>query len=173
VYLDLPEGAINLITALYPGTFDPITNGHLDIANRASKLFDQLIIGVYREPAKSVLFNTEERVDLFVESVRHLPNVKVMPYDGLTVTFADAIDAKVVVRGLRMGSDFEREFEMALMNKKIRPGMELVCLMASLEFQFLSSTLLKEVSQLEGDINYLVPDHVAKSLRKKLMEQSG
>lgn len=157
-----------MITALYPGSFDPATNGHVDIAERASRLFDRLVIGVYRESAKRLLFSTEERIGMFAEAVKHLRNVEVVPYSGLTVGFAGQIGAKVIVRGLRMSSDFEYEFEMALMNNKISPGIELVCLMASLEYQFLSSTLLKEVCQLNGDITGLVPTHVGKALRAKL-----
>ena len=106
-----------MTTAIYPGSFDPVTNGHLDIANRAATLFDQLIICVYDVPEKHLLFNTQERVDLVRKAVAHLPNVRVEPYSGLTVNFARQMDAQVMVRGLRMSSDFEREFEMALMNK--------------------------------------------------------
>ncbi len=157
-----------MITALYPGSFDPVTNGHVDIAARASKLFDRVVVGVYRESGKRLLFDIEERINLFAESTKDLRNVEVVPYSGLTVSFARQIGAQVVVRGLRMSSDFEYEFEMTLMNKKIAPDIELVCLMASLEYQFLSSTLLKEVCQLDGDISSLVPVHVARALRAKL-----
>ena len=154
-------------TAIYPGSFDPVTNGHLDIANRAAALFDELIICVYDIPQKYLLFNTEERVNLIKKSVSHLPNVRVEPYSGLTVEYASKVNAQVMVRGLRMSSDFEREFEMALMNKKLEPTIELVCLMTSLEYQFLSSSLLKEACQLGGNINSLVPEHVADALVAK------
>ncbi len=153
--------------AVYVGSFDPVTNGHLDIANRAAALFDQLIIGVYDVPQKSLLFNADERFDLMRRSVAHLPNVKVERYTGLTVEFARNMNAQVVVRGLRMSSDFEREFEMALMNKKLAADIELVCLMSSLDYQFLSSSLLKEACQLGGDITSLVPEHVAAALASK------
>jgi pantetheine-phosphate adenylyltransferase len=113
------------------------------------------------------MFSTEERVDLMKKSVTHLPNVRVEPYTGLTVNFAQKVDARVLVRGLRMSSDFEREFEMALMNKKLAPDIELVCLMTSLEYQFISSSLLKEACQLGGDISNLVPEHVAVALAEK------
>jgi pantetheine-phosphate adenylyltransferase len=156
-----------LTSAIYPGSFDPVTNGHLDIANRAAALFDELIIGVYDRPSKHLLFSTEERVDLIKKAVTHLPNVRVTSYIGLTVDFARMMKAKVMVRGLRMSSDFEREFEMALMNKKLNRDVELVCLMTSLEFQFLSSSLLKEACELGGDISGLVPKHVAAALKKK------
>jgi pantetheine-phosphate adenylyltransferase len=144
-----------------------VTNGHLDIANRAAALFDELIICVYDVPLKSLMFSTRERVDLMKKSVTHIPNVRVEPYTGLTVNFAQKVNARVLVRGLRMSSDFEREFEMALMNKKLAPDIELVCLMTSLEYQFLSSSLLKEACQLGGDISNLVPKHVAVALAEK------
>jgi len=159
-----------LTNAIYPGSFDPVTNGHLDIANRAAALFDELIIGVYDRPLKYLMFSTEERVDLIKKSVAHLPNVRVTSYGGLTVDFAREMKAKVMVRGLRMSSDFEREFEMALMNKKLDREVELVCLMTSLEFQFLSSSLLKEACELGGDITGLVPKHVAVALKKKFQQ---
>jgi pantetheine-phosphate adenylyltransferase len=156
-----------LTAAIYPGSFDPVTNGHLDIANRAAALFDELIICVYDVPQKQMMFSTRERVDLARRSVAHLNNVRVEPYSGLTVTFARKVNANVIVRGLRMASDFEREFEMALMNKKLDPDIELVCLMTSLEYQFISSSLLKEACQLGGDITDLVSPHVAVALAEK------
>lgn len=156
-----------MTTAIYPGSFDPVTNGHLDIADRAAALFDKLIICVYDVPQKHLLFSTEERVDLMKKAVNHLPNVQVVPYSGLTVNFARQMNAKVLVRGLRMSSDFEREFEMALMNNKLAEDIELVCLMTRLEYQFISSSLLKEACQLGGDITNLVPDHVAVALTEK------
>ena len=154
--------------AIYPGTFDPITNGHLDIATRAAKVFERLIVGVYDIPNKRLLFNTEERVELVRQSVAGLPNVEVKAFSDLTVNFAKKVGAKVMVRGLRASADFEREFEMALMNKKLAPELELVCLMSKLEYQFLSSSLLKEAASLGGNINELVPKHVAEALKAKL-----
>ena len=156
-----------MITAIYPGSFDPITNGHIDIATRAAKIFDKLIIAIYRTPDKHLFFNAEERVDLAERSLTHLPNVKVEAFDGLVVDFAKRAGAQVMVRGLRMSADFEREFEMAMMNKKLYPDLELVCFMASQEYQFLSSSLLKEVASLKGNISNLVPNHVARALKKK------
>ena len=155
--------------AIYPGSFDPITNGHLDIVTRAAKLFEKVIIGVYERPDKHLFFTTEERVDLARRAVANLPNVEVESFSGLTVDFAKRIKATVMVRGLRMSADFEREFEMAMMNKKLCPELELVCLMASQEYQFLSSSLLKEVASLGGNIGELVPKHVAEALRKKFI----
>ena len=154
--------------AIYPGSFDPITNGHLDIATRASKIFDKLIIGVYDIPAKHIIFTAEERVDLIRQAIVHLPNVSVEAFSGLTVDFARKVKARVMVRGLRMSGDFEREFNMAMINKKLNPGLELACLMASLEYQFLSSSMMKEAASLGGCIDGLVPKHVAVALKKKV-----
>ena len=153
--------------ALYPGSFDPITNGHIDIATRASKLFEKIIIGIFSNPDKRLTFSIEERVDLATRAVTHLPNVEVQSYDGITVDFARQINAKVMVRGLRMSADYEREFEMAMLNRKLHPELELVCFMASQEYQFLSSSLMKEVASLGGNITSLVPKHVAEALKRK------
>jgi len=156
-----------LVTAIYPGSFDPVTHGHLDIIKRASSIFDKVVVGVYDRPEKRLLFSTQERVQMTQKAVSHLKNVKVVSYSGLTVDFAKIAGAQVLVRGLRMSSDFEREFEMAMMNKKLAPGLELVCFMASLQYQFLSSSLLKEVAQLGGCLEEMVPEHVAKALKQK------
>ena len=154
--------------AIYPGSFDPITNGHLDIVTRAAKLFEKVFMGVYGRPDKKLFFSTEERVDLVRRSVVNLSNVEVQSFRGLTIDFAKQVKAQVMVRGLRMTADFEREFEMAMMNKKLNPELELICLMASQDYQFLSSSLLKEVADLAGSINNLVPAHVAKALKRKV-----
>lgn len=159
--------------ALYPGSFDPVTNGHLDVATRAAKLFDRLVIGVFDKPAKHLLFSVEERVELWRSAIAHIPNVTIEPYTNLTVEFAKHIGAQVIVRGLRMSSDFEGEFEMALMNKQISPTMESIFLMANLPYQFLSSSLLKEVVQLGGDIASLVPPNVLKALEAKFKVPQG
>ena len=156
-----------MTTAIYPGSFDPVTHGHLDIIKRASSIFDKVIVGVYDRPEKRLLFSTEERVQMTKKAIAHLKNVKVQSYSGLTVDFGKNAGAQVMVRGLRMSSDFEREFEMAMMNKKLSPDLELVCFMASLQYQFLSSSLLKEVAQLGGCLEAMVPDHVATALREK------
>ena len=153
--------------AIYPGSFDPITNGHIDIATRAAKLFTKLIIGIYETPGKHLLFSLEERVELARQAVASLPNIEVQPFSGLTVDFARRVRAQAMVRGLRVSADFEREFDMAMMNRRLHPELELVCLMASPEYQFLSSSLLKGVARLGGSINDLVPEHVAQALRKK------
>ncbi len=155
--------------ALYPGSFDPITNGHLDIIKRASSIFDKVVIGVYDIPLKSLLFTIDERVDLVKNAVVDYKNIDVRAYSGMTVEFARQMNAKVVVRGLRASSDFEREFEMALMNKKLAPDVELMCFMANLRYQFLSSSLLKEIIKLGGNLDDMVPAHVCAALKKKLL----
>jgi len=160
-----------LTIAIYPGTFDPITNGHLDIATRAAKLFEKLIIGVYDTPNKRLLFTTKERVELARQAVAGLPNVEVKAFPELTVDFARKVGARVMVRGLRAGADFEREFEMAMLNKKLSPELELVCLMSRLEYQFLSSSLLKETASLGGDVDDLIPQHVTEALRRKIQSK--
>lgn len=157
-----------MVTALYPGSFDPVTNGHMDIVSRASQLFDQVIVAVYDAPMKSVLFTTEERVELFSHSVKNLSNVEVKVFSGLMVRFAEKTGSRVVVRGLRAGADFENEFEMFLMNKKLAPDLEAVYMMSRLEWQFLSSARVKEVVQLGADVRDLVPAHVADALQVKL-----
>jgi pantetheine-phosphate adenylyltransferase len=156
-----------LTIALYPGSFDPVTNGHLDIAKRAAAIFEKVVIGIYDRPNKKLLFSAEERVELARKAVVNIPNISVLAYDELTVDFVKKIGAAVMVRGLRMSSDFELEFEMGMMNKQLMPELELVCFMASLQYQFLSSSLLKEVAQLGGRIDSWVPEHIAKALRQK------
>lgn len=156
-----------MIIALYPGSFDPITNGHIDIAVRASKLFDKIVIGIFATPEKHLTFTLDERVDLARKAVAHLPKIEVMSYSTITVEFAKQIKAQVLVRGLRMSADYEREFEMAMMNRTLDSELDLVCFMASQEYQFLSSSLMKEVASLGGNINSLVPKHVAEALRRK------
>jgi pantetheine-phosphate adenylyltransferase len=153
--------------ALYPGSFDPITNGHIDIATRASKLFDKTIIGIFATPEKKLTFTLGERVKLAKEATAHLTKVEVIPYSNITVDFAKEVKAQVLVRGLRMIGDFEWEFEMAMMNQMLSPGLETVCFMASQEFQFISASLIKEVASLGGDISNLVPPNVAKALKSK------
>lgn len=158
--------------AIYPGSFDPITNGHLDIAARAAKLFDKLIIGVYATPNKPILFTVKERVELIKKAIADLPNVEVQPFSGLTVDFARRVKAKAMVRGLRISADFEQEFNMAMLTKRLMPELEFVCLISSVEYQFLSSSLMKEAASLGGAIDELVPTHVAAALRKKFRSKA-
>jgi len=156
-----------MVVAVYPGTFDPLTYGHMDIIERAAALVGKLIVGIYENPAKQPLFPLEQRVRLVEEVVTGLSNVHVKAFKGLTVDFIRQVGGKVMIRGLRANSDFEREFEMALMNRKLAPDIELLCLMTSSQYQFLSSTLIKEVAKLGGCLEGMVPDHVAVALREK------
>ena len=159
-----------MTVAIYPATFDPITNGHVDIATRAANIFERLIVGVYDRPLKTLLFTTEERLEMTREALRHLPNVEVESYDGLTVEFARRCGAQVVVRGLRVLSDFEWEFQLALTNRKLAPDVDTVCLMTSQEYSFLSSSVVKEIAMLGGDLNGLVPPHVIPWLERRMKE---
>jgi len=159
--------------AVYPGTFDPVTTGHIDIAARAAKLFDQVVVAVYDRPSKSLLFTTEERLSMMREAIMHLPNVTAESYGGLTVDYARRHGAEVIVRGLRVVSDFELEFQMALMNRKLAPELDLICLMTSLEYSFLSSSIVKEIATLGGCVDGLVPSHVIPLLKSKLAESRG
>jgi pantetheine-phosphate adenylyltransferase len=156
-----------MVVAVYPGTFDPLTYGHMDIIERATALVDQLIVGIYENPDKQPLFSLEQRVKLVGEAVTGLPNVHVKAFKGLTVDFIRQVGGRVMIRGLRANSDFEREFEMALMNRKLAPDVELLCLMTSSQYQFLSSSLIKEVAKLGGCLEGMVPDHVAVALKGK------
>jgi len=160
-----------LTTAIYPGSFDPLTNGHLDIISRAAKLFDKLTIGVYDKPNKQLLFTTEERADMVSKATADIPNVETKIFTGLAVEFAKQVNAQVIVRGMRMSADFENEFDLAMMYKKLSPDIELVCLLSDLKYQFLSSSLLKEAARLGGNIEDLVPRHVAQALNEKVNNQ--
>lgn len=156
-----------MVTALYPGTFDPVTMGHLNVAQRAARLFDSLIVAVYDTPSKSLLFNTEERVGLMREAVADMSNVSVRPFNGLVVNTARDAGAAAIIRGLRSGPDFEYESQMFFMNRRLEPEVDMVSLMSDQEHMFISSSLLKEVAQLGGDISGMVPDHVARALAEK------
>ncbi|NUP91115.1 MAG: pantetheine-phosphate adenylyltransferase [Candidatus Sumerlaeia bacterium] len=164
------EGAA--VTALYPGTFDILTHGHLDIIRRAATLFDRLIVCVAQNEAKQPLFSPDERVQMLRDTVSELPNVEIMAFEGLTTAFAQSVGASVIVRGLRAVSDFEYELMMALMNRQLAPGIETVFLTASSDQIFLSSTLVREVGRLGGDIESFVPRPVAEVLRRKLAAQA-
>ncbi len=156
-----------MVTAVYPGRFDPVTNGHLDITRRAASLFQRVVVAVYDLPPESSLFSTQERVAFFREAVRDLENVEVKPFKGLTVEFARKEGATVLVRGIRAVTDFEAEFDMALMNKRMAPELESVFLMASLEHLFVSGHRIREVASLGYDVSGLVPPHVAEALRRR------
>ena len=154
--------------AIYPGTFDPPTNGHIDVVERAAKAVDFLTVAVVELSSKSTLFSVDERVAMFAESVAHLPNVSVQLYSGLTVDLARDLGASVIVRGLRITSDFEYESEMALMNRRMAEDVETICLFSSLEFQILSSSRVKEVAALGADVSDLVPQNVWGPLVERL-----
>jgi pantetheine-phosphate adenylyltransferase len=153
-----------MTTAVYPGTFDPVHNGHIDIATRAAKVFDHLTIAVYDRPQKSLFFSTRERKQMLEEALGHLPNVSVAAYNQLTVEFARQVGAQVVVRGLRVFSDFELEFQMALTNKELAPEIEFLSFMTGQQYAFLSASTVKEIAMLGGSVAGFVPAHVAEAL---------
>lgn len=156
--------------AVYPGTFDPVHYGHIDVATRAGSIFDQLVVAVYDHghPLKDILFTAEERVVMMKEALQHLPNVVVESYCGLTVEYAQAKEAQVIVRGLRVTHDFEFEYQRALTNKKLAPEIETVSLMTSLEYAFLSSSMVKEIATVGGCVKGMVPFHVEAALRARM-----
>lgn len=154
--------------AIYPGSFDPITNGHLDVLQRAAGLFDELIVAVAQDNAKQSLFTLAERVELLIGATEHIPNIKVMPFQGLLVEFAKQQSAVALVRGLRAVSDFEFEFQLALMNRKLEPNLETMFLMPREELTYISSRLVKEIARLGGNVNQFVPPHVVAALKAKL-----
>jgi pantetheine-phosphate adenylyltransferase len=159
-----------MIRALFPGSFDPIHNGHIDIATRTTKLFDEVVVAVYSRPLKGLLFDPEERVELAVKAFEDNPKIHVRGYDGLTVDFAEEINAQVIVRGLRVFSDFEFEFRMALANTELRPGVETMALITSKEHTFLSSSTVREIASLGGDVSTMVPAHVNTALIEKFKD---
>ena len=155
------------MTAVYPGSFDPVTLGHVDLVKRAAALFDKVIVAVYATPTKDLLFDVEERISLFSKTVESLTNVEVVRFEGLVVRFVQEVGANVIVRGLRTGSDFEYEFDMAIMNRRLAPEVDMVSFMTSQDHMFLSSSLIKEVAMLGGDITGMVPPHVAQAVYEK------
>lgn len=153
--------------AVYAGTFDPVTKGHIDVIERVASMFERLIVGVFNAPVKNLLFSTDERVDLIRETVNQVPNVEIRAYGGLTVEFAKDVGASTIVRGLRSITDLDYEVAMVMMNRKLHPEIDTIFLYTSLEYQFVSSTLIKEVARYKGDITDLVSDHVAAALSRK------
>lgn len=154
--------------AIYPGSFDPVTFGHLDIIRRAASLVDELIVGVLNNNAKSPLFSVEERVKMLVEVTKDINNVKIVPFEGLLVDFANKMEADMVVRGLRAITDFEYELQMAQTNHKLSPSVETIFLTTSLEYSYLSSTIVKEVAVFGGDISQFVPEIVIDRIQEKM-----
>jgi len=153
--------------AIYPGSFDPVTNGHLDVIERARKLFDEVVVAVAHNDEKQPLFSLEERLELLRETAGRIDNVRIAEFKGLLVDFAKAEKAGAVIRGLRAVSDFEFEFQMALMNRKLEAGVETIFLMPKEEYTYLSSRIVKEIARLGGDVLSFVPARVAKALSRK------
>jgi pantetheine-phosphate adenylyltransferase len=161
------------VKALYPGTFDPPTNGHIDLIQRGAKLFEHLTVAILINPVKNPLFTVEERVEMLRESTSSLGNVSVATFDGLMVEFARRLGATAVLRGIRAISDYEHEFQMALMNRRLAPEIETVFLQPAGRYSFVSSRMLKEVFSFGGDVSGLVPPNVLKRLRNRMGVSAG
>ena len=160
-----------MVRAIYPGSFDPVTYGHLDIIKRSADIVDELVVGVLYNKAKIPLFSVEERVKMLGEATKDLGNVKIVPFEGLLIDFAKQMDAKVIVRGLRAITDFEYELQMAQTNRKLNPEVETLFMTTSLEYSYLSSTTVKEVASFEGDISQFVPEFIAEKVTDKIKEK--
>ena len=160
-----------MLRAVYPGSFDPVTYGHLDIIRRSRSLADELIVGVLNNKAKTPLFSVEERVKMLEEMTKNMPGVKVVPFEGLLIDFAKEMSAGIVVRGLRAVTDFEYEIQMAQTNNKLSPELETVFLTTSLEYSYLSSTIVKEVAAFGGDISQFVPETIERRIQEKIMKR--
>jgi pantetheine-phosphate adenylyltransferase len=160
-----------MLRAIYPGSFDPVTFGHIDIIERAARISDELIVGVLQNKAKTPLFSVEERVIMLREVTKHLKNVKIVPFEGLLIEFAKKMDAKVIVRGLRAITDFEYELQMSQTNRKLNSDVETLFLTTSLDYSYLSSTTVKEVASFGGDITQFVPEYVAEKVTEKIRER--
>ena len=161
------------VVAIYPGSFDPITNGHLDLIQRASALFDKLIVAILRNDEKQPLFSAEERTEMLNDVIFGFPNVEVASFDGLLVDYASQSGASVILRGIRAVSDYEYELQMALMNRRLRPEIETVFLLAGEAHSFISSRLVKEVIRLGGNISGLVPPSIEGRLKRRLLGEPG
>jgi pantetheine-phosphate adenylyltransferase len=159
-----------MVRAVFPGTFDPIHNGHIDIALRASRLFDELIVAVYDRPLKTLLFSPQDRLQLVEKSFLDVPGIRVSLFSGLIVNYCRKVDAQVIVRGLRVFSDFEHEFRMALANHRLAPEIDVVALITSEDHSFLTGTTVREIASLDGDVSSMVPGHVAEALYRRFKE---
>lgn len=161
--------------AIYPGTFDPVHLGHLDLMHRACAIFDELIVGVFDHgrPSKTLLFSVEERVTMIEYALDGQPGIQIVRYGGLTVDFARAVNAGVIIRGLRVFSDFEFEFRMALANQRLAPEIEVVNLITREEHTFLSGTIIREIASFQGDVSSMVPNNVATALQERFNEQES
>ncbi len=157
-----------MTVAIYPGTFDPVHYGHVDIARRAAGIFDKLVVAVYDRPQKNLLFSVAERLVMLRNALCEVPNIEVQSYGGLTVTYARQQGARVIVRGLRVITDFELEYQMALATRKLDGEIDIVCLMTGLEYAFISSSIVKEIALAGGSVTQFVPAHVAEALRARL-----
>ena len=153
--------------AVYPGTFDPITNGHLDIIKRAKNIIDELIVAVASETNKKTLFDVRERTEMIKESINGIKNIKVLPFSGLLINFMKENNASIIIRGMRAISDFEQESQLALMNKKLAPEIETIFMVTGSRYSYLNSSIVKEIASLEGCVKQLVPETVEYKLRKK------
>lgn len=159
-----------MVKAVFPGTFDPIHYGHIDIAKRSARLFSEVVVAVYDKPLKRILFPPDQRIELVRDCLESTPNISVMGYSGLTVDFCQQINAQVIVRGLRVFSDFEYEFRMALANHKLDPEIEVVALITDKDHTFLSGSTVREIASLGGDVSSFVPEVVDQALRDRFRE---
>lgn len=160
-----------MLRAVYPGSFDPVTYGHLDIIRRSGNLTDELIVGVLNNKAKTPLFSVEERVKMLKEVTKDMPKVKIVPFEGLLADFAKEMSAKIIIRGLRAVTDFEYELQMSQTNHKLLPELETIFLTTSLEYSYLSSTIVKEVAAFGGDISQFVPETIEKRIQEKIIKR--
>ena len=160
-----------MTTAVYPGSFDPVTNGHLDVITRGAKLFDRVIVGVLHNSSKSPLFSVEERVKILKEATADLENVEIVSFSGLSVEFARECNAKVIIRGLRAITDFEYELQMAQTNRVLAPDIDTMFLTTSLEYAYLSSTIMKEVAKFGGDLSKFAPPEIIEAVKAKMYEK--